>query len=66
LELFANKTTPADTSKIDFHRKLEEGDMNGTEQAIIGWAAIARMFNCSERKIMSLRPELPPAEQFFI
>lgn len=28
------------------------------EQAIIGWKKIAHMFNCSERKMQSLREEL--------
>ncbi len=28
------------------------------EQAIIGWKAIAEMFNCSERKMISLKEEL--------
>lgn len=32
--------------------------MSGTEHAIIGWKAIAKIFNCSERKMISLKAEL--------
>jgi hypothetical protein len=32
--------------------------MDNSEQALIGWKKIAHMFNCSERKMQSLREEL--------
>ena len=31
--------------------------MDNSEQALIGWKAIAHMFNCSVRKMQSLREE---------
>jgi len=36
-----------------------------TETAIIGWKAIAEMFNCSERKMRSHRNELKKSGAIF-